>query len=945
MTLIPLTYRNFVKNKISNTIKVKYKDSDESTYVYDNYLNSKSILNTVAYEDISEEEVNTSEIENVNKFFSFSENFNRENNAISGLSYIESKDEILKNSSISNDNIKDFNFRNKFKIQRVEQKFLPQSFELQKKNYVKNNLYRAYNEDYSLDFYNNLNYGFCNWNSINFFSQRFDNTNIKNHSNCIIWPNIKKDTYQYDFIQKSFCLSFYVNLRKNFNSHTDPECVFHIPDFLSLYIIRSFNNENHRIGISLGEKSKNNIKDDFDLTTSTEQVDNISQGLYITSDLNILNNRWYNLSFNFDKNADNSYNIQIFIDGVLSSEQTLNINKEFEDFNSYICLGNKPRYLEENNYEHVFYQLFTREFDKDISLGNIQNWSYENSIDVNSEEYKGNINFEANRSNNSESFHGEIHDIRIYNQTLSEDKININCLNTVQNLNSEIEDFGLVFYVPVHYLPLYVKKKGAFNASGDKLNLRYSCIFNPFLANTCGGLEVSSENYLMDFVKHSKPNVVIGGEQSTFVYSDNIPVSISSLISSTSDVNSIKKGKLVFSIYNENLNDENHANRSLNIDNNLSYRNLLLLPNDNGIQNVYFQIINSVLTNINENNKNIQKIDNNKLFNISVEDLFKDKNLLYNESWNLNDSSIDNTPSIEDNTDHTFNILLNNEEISFNLTKDKIFNISNFIFHDERITDIKEISSIDENTFTDKFSLYKNLYKPTESNPMLRNYKQDTSDTYLSSSNVYYTEKLEYSDEVISYLKLPIPYSVFNKDYDSVFTTIFDISSKLYNKNIKKNTFSIKDNNLTTTNSNVSLSFKENKNASVFRNDCLTKVAEWNYVGHVFYKEGIVSLNRPELCYFGKLDFECEFESDFSMFVHEINIPADVGLFDKTLNNTYDEDLRHDESAFNSEESFVYITDINLHDENLNIVARAKLARPAPKKKSDSILFRLKMDY
>ena len=32
-------------------------------------------------------------------------------------------------------------------------------------------------------------------------------------------------------------------------------------------------------------------------------------------------------------------------------------------------------------------------------------------------------------------------------------------------------------------------------------------------------------------------------------------------------------------------------------------------------------------------------------------------------------------------------------------------------------------------------------------------------------------------------------------------------------------------------------------------------------------------------------------------------------------------------------------------DENLNIVAKAKMARPIPKKNSDNILIRLKMDY
>ena len=41
----------------------------------------------------------------------------------------------------------------------------------------------------------------------------------------------------------------------------------------------------------------------------------------------------------------------------------------------------------------------------------------------------------------------------------------------------------------------------------------------------------------------------------------------------------------------------------------------------------------------------------------------------------------------------------------------------------------------------------------------------------------------------------------------------------------------------------------------------------------------------------------------------------------------------------------MYITDIHLHDENLNIIAKAKLAKPFAKKNSDNVLFRLKLDY
>ena len=190
-----------------------------------------------------------------------------------------------------------------------------------------------------------------------------------------------------------------------------------------------------------------------------------------------------------------------------------------------------------------------------------------------------------------------------------------------------------------------------------------------------------------------------------------------------------------------------------------------------------------------------------------------------------------------------------------------------------------------------------------------------------------------------------LPYSSTNLDYDCIFTTIFDVSSKLYNKKINKKTLKISDSNLITTNNNISLSFKDDGYGTLYRSDCLTEQAKWNYIGHSFYKEGIIVLNRPELSYFGQKDYSFEFESDFSMYVHEINIPAEAGMLNKSSNKTYNPNLRHDESAFNSESSFVYISDINLHDENLNIIARAKLARPAPKKNEDNILFKLKMDY
>jgi len=942
MTLIPLNYKNFVKNKIKNTIKVNYINTDNLTWEYDQNINSKSLLNSDYFSDITDEECNLDSQDanlenkksNIKSFLSFIQD-----DQLQISDYFQKKDQIIHSNSLTNDNLKSFNFRNRYKIERINQKFLPQSFELQKKNYVKNNLYKDYRENYSLDYYNELNFGFCNWNTINFFSQKFENN--LHHSNCIIWPNPKNDNNKnnYNFINNSFNFSCYLNLRKNYSNYENPECLIHIPDRLSIYIIKSYDTETHRIGIILGQNSRKKLTSFEALNfQSTSRQTIKSEGVHVTSDLNIINNTWYNLSFNHYLNSDNSVNIEIYVDGQILDSVLLDQTKEFGFTDSYICLGNKPEYQDSVNYNHIFHQFFSRSFDKDISLGSNNIFVKDLNIDVNDVSYLGNVTFENNNNLSAESFHGEIHDIRFYSEVLTEEKILFNKENSISSLQEEINNHSLSFYVPVFYIPSYSKRKGPINGSGDKLNLRYACIYNPFLANACGGLEVSVENYLIDFVNQSKPNVVIGGKQSSFVWEDFTANSISSLTSSTSDISDIKTGETLQSIYNKNLvNDPTN-----NLNNNLSYRNLFILPNDNGIQKVFFSLINEFVNNYQEK-YDANKINLEKNYNISIEDISLSSN--YNNSWSFDDTKSNNMPNIIDNNLDSFTISKNNINSEFNLTNDVLFNLSNIIFHDDRITDITNIKNSIDNSFKNKYLRCKEIYPLIESNPVLRNYKQETEELYLSSDNVYHTEKLEYSDDVISYLKLPIPYSVINKDYDSLFISIFDVSSKLYNKKINKNSFSITDTNIYTTNNNVTLSFYENKKGLVYRKDCLSKVADWNYVGHIFYKEGIVSLNRPELIYFGQENFTCSFETDFSMFVHEINIPVDKGYFDSSLNNTYNADLRQDESAFNSEEKFVYITDINLHDENLNIVAKAKLARPAPKKKSDAILFRLKMDY
>jgi len=191
-----------------------------------------------------------------------------------------------------------------------------------------------------------------------------------------------------------------------------------------------------------------------------------------------------------------------------------------------------------------------------------------------------------------------------------------------------------------------------------------------------------------------------------------------------------------------------------------------------------------------------------------------------------------------------------------------------------------------------------------------------------------------------------LPYYDFNKTKKSMFSVLFDIPTAYTNNKIVKGSLELKDQNFINSESTFnSITLKDNYNGGIYRADCLTKHATWNTVGNCFYGEGIVCINNPFLYYFGKNNFSFNFSCESNMFIHQTDVIIPENQFNKSVNKTYDSNLRMDESSFNSDESFVYVSDVNLHDENLNIVAKAKLAHPIPKKNTDNILIRLKMDY
>ena len=80
------------------------------------------------------------------------------------------------------------------------------------------------------------------------------------------------------------------------------------------------------------------------------------------------------------------------------------------------------------------------------------------------------------------------------------------------------------------------------------------------------------------------------------------------------------------------------------------------------------------------------------------------------------------------------------------------------------------------------------------------------------------------------------------------------------------------------------------------------------------------------------------------VFVKEINVLAPAGSVNSSSNPNWIP-VAPTDNANETADKFVYITHVNLHDDNLNIVGKASLAQPLVKRSDDKFLVRLKMDY
>lgn len=187
-----------------------------------------------------------------------------------------------------------------------------------------------------------------------------------------------------------------------------------------------------------------------------------------------------------------------------------------------------------------------------------------------------------------------------------------------------------------------------------------------------------------------------------------------------------------------------------------------------------------------------------------------------------------------------------------------------------------------------------------------------------------------------------IPY--MTKDASSNEISVFDISNLYYGKSILPGSFEIFEKHLTGSDENISIRLKDNGMGSLYRADAKTKHATWNNVGNIFYEEGLVIIKSPHLVYFCKDRAEIKFKGTQNIHTMILNVPAYKNLFNSSSNPTF-ESVPPSDNTNDEDLSTMYISTVNIHDKNFNIIMKANFSQPILKTVEDEFIIRLKEDF
>lgn len=217
--------------------------------------------------------------------------------------------------------------------------------------------------------------------------------------------------------------------------------------------------------------------------------------------------------------------------------------------------------------------------------------------------------------------------------------------------------------------------------------------------------------------------------------------------------------------------------------------------------------------------------------------------------------------------------------------------------------------------------------------PAFRNYKSNIDKAVASGS---FDPGLQEGAPLTIYQR--------TRDPSSNQVTFFDISNLYYGKRILPGTIELKDANLSASNGHVGITLKDDGRGTIYRADCFTSASTWSVCGTVYYDEGIIVIKNPHLYFFGKEGFEISFRGEQNVHVMTVHAMAPSNQLNSSSNPNF---MVVPPSPFpnDPEKEFVYITGINFHDDNFNVIMKTQLAQPIIKRHGDRLLFKVKLDF
>jgi hypothetical protein len=162
---------------------------------------------------------------------------------------------------------------------------------------------------------------------------------------------------------------------------------------------------------------------------------------------------------------------------------------------------------------------------------------------------------------------------------------------------------------------------------------------------------------------------------------------------------------------------------------------------------------------------------------------------------------------------------------------------------------------------------------------------------------------------------------------------------------IKPGSVIVKDTSLTASDGQCKMILKDNYQGNLYRADSTTENCKWSAVGNVLYEEGIFIIKAPTIPFFGRDQFEVEFEGVQNVHVLEVNVGAAASKINSSSNVSFNNGIVPNDFASTSDPVFVGISGVLLHDDNLNVIVRTNLAQPVIKTQADKYLFRIKIDF